>query len=234
MTAKVQASEGRSGFFKEGTTVTKTTAKFDGGWALIAKKGTTSYFDTLKDATVEGGKALEVGMPIYLAAWADTATSPLKEGDEIIPLEKGVSCWTTDCPYGASEGETDSTTQCDIIKGKKDIHGDGNITNTGTISGLYMNGNEMQAAIEGTFIPRIIHTGTADSEKVTYVPREEDKTFWHWFTFRETTVAGDIEKTIIREMRISSFDAGQPSSGMIPFNFGYTTLQTFSYSKEVA
>ena len=226
---KVNYSEGRSGFFRKGEAITKTTAKFAGGFCLIEAKGATSYFDTLKDESIAGGKSLDVGMPVLLSAWSSSEENLLKEGDSVIPLEMALSCWTTDCPVSYSEGSIDRTSQCNIVQGVKDIVGDGVVTESGSISGYYESDSEMQRFIEDNFIASIIDKDT----KKTYVPIKKDKKYLHWFKTRETTEAGEVETTLIRDMLISGFSAGQPSSGAVPFNFSYTTLRSFNYRKEV-
>lgn len=226
---KVNYSEGRSGFFKKGAALTKQSASFGGGFCLITAKGATSYFDTLKDSSIEGGKALEKDMPVYLEAWKSSEECPLKEGDEVVPLEMSMSCWTTDCPASYSEGSIDRTSQCNIVQGVKDIVGDGVVSESGSISGYYETESEMQRFIEDNFIPSIEDKGS----KKTYIPIKKDKKYLHWFKTRETTEAGEIETTLIRDMLISGFSAGQPSSGAVPFNFSYTTLRSFNYRKEV-
>lgn len=230
---KVQSKEGRSGFFRFGTEIDSDSASFAGGFCLIKAKGAASYFDTLKDAEITNGKALEAGMPIYIEAFSSQENNPLAEGDVVIPLEKKVSCWTTDCPSSMAEGEVDMTSQCDIILGKRDIQGDGNFTETGTINGYYDTESEMQRDLEGHFHHAIEHKGTGDSMKVTYVPRDNSENLWHWFTTREMTGVGEIETTLIREMHITQISASQPTSGAIPFSFNYSTMQSFNYRKEV-
>lgn len=228
---KINSIEGRSGFLVEREAeLTNTTSSFGGGFALITQKGAVSYFDTLKDDSVEGGEALPVGCPVWLDAWATQEKCPLKEGDACMPWDMRISCWTTDCPDSAQEGEVDLTSQCNRIAGEKEIVGDGNVTETGTINGFYDSRNEMQAAITGLFHDRVIHDGS----KVTYVPRQKDQVFWHFFKYREMREVGEIERTIIRRMRISQFTAGQGASGGVPFNFNYTALKTWRYEKVVS
>lgn len=226
---KVNYSEGRSGFFKKGEVLTNQSVSFAGGFCLIKQKGASSYFDTIKDASIEGGKALEKDMPVYLEAWNSQEACPLKEGDEVIPLEMAMSCWTTDCPASYSEGAIDRTSQCNIVQGVKDITGDGVVSESGSISGFYETDSEMQRFIEDNFVPSIVDNGT----KKTYVPIKKDKKYLHWFKTRETTESGEVETTLIRDMLISGFSAGQPSSGAVPFNYSYTTLRSFNYRKEV-
>ena len=226
---KVNYSEGRSGFFKKGAVLTKQSASFGGGFCLITAKGASSYFDTIKDEALEGGKALEKDMPVYLEAWNSQETCPLKEGDEVIPLEMAMSCWTTDCPVSYSEGSIDRTSQCDLVQGIKDIVGDGVVTESGSISGYYESESEMQRFIEDNFISKIVD----EDNKKTFVSMNKEKRYLHWFKTRETTVAGEVETTLIREMLISGFSAGQPTSGAVPFNFSYTTLRSFNYRKKV-
>ena len=231
--SKITIRDGRSGFLMEGTELTSTSETFAGGFCLIKAKGATSYFDTIVDDAIEGGRALDVDEPVYIKAFTSTTDNPLKEGDIVIPFDMRVSCWTTDCPNNASEGQLDLTSQCDWLKGKKDIRGDGNVTESGTISGYYDTDSEMQRVIESLFRPVIKDRGTGESRKVTYIPKRKDKVLWHFFIIRETSEVGEIETTLIRRMYIDNFSADAPSSGGVPFNFNYTSLASYSYEKEV-
>lgn len=227
---KANYTEGRSGFFKEGEVLTNSSAtSFGGGFCIIKSKGATSYFDTIKDSSIKGAENLAVGMPVYLKAWTSSELCPLKEGDEVIPIEMKMSCWTTDCPVSYSEGSIDRTSQCDIVLGKKDLSGDGNISESGSINGYYESDSDMQRFIEDNFIPRIIDK----NDKISYVPVNTKKDYWHWFKTREEKASGEVETTLIRKIIINGFSAGQPTSGATPFNFSYTTLESFNYTKEV-
>ena len=232
--SKITITDGKSGFLKEGTELTSTSQSFDGGFCLIKAKGATSYFDTLVDSSIEGGKALDVEMPIYIEKFTSQEDNPLEEGDVVIPFDMRVSCWTTDCSNNASEGQIDLTSQCEWLEGKRDIRGDGNISDSGTISGYYETDSEMQRKIENLFRPVIKDTATGGTKKVTYVPRSKDKTMWHFFITRVTDVVGETERTLIRKMYIDGFTADAPTSGGVPFNFNYTTLASFSYEREVS
>lgn len=228
---KVNSTDGRSGFLiDQEAELTSATVAFSGGFAMITAKGAASHFDTLKDETIEGGEALPVGCPVWLEAWDSQANNPLKEGDSCTPWDMRISCWTTDCPESAQEGEVDLTSQCNLIAGEKEIIGDGNITETGTINGFYDSKNQMQAALAGLFHDRVVH----DGDKVTYVPRQKDQVFWHFLKYREMKEIGEIERTVIRKMRITQFTAGQGTSGGVPFNFNYSTLKTFRYERKVS
>jgi len=226
---KVQATDGRSSFLEEATELTPSTTAFAGGWGMITALGASSYFDTLKDSDITGGVALKVGCPVLLPAWTN-GNCPLLEGDKVLSFEQKVTCWTTDCPQGMSEGEVDQTTQCDIIEGRKDIVGDGNITETGTINGLFNSLSEQQRELEGLFADRIIEKGG----KITLIPRQKNKVFWHLFCYREMKDSGEVEVYRIRKMRISGVTEGQAQSGNTPFNFNYTTLARWNYEKTVA
>lgn len=226
---KVNYTEGRSGFFKEGEKLTKSTAKYSGGFGIITKKGAISYFDSVKDEDVTEGKALEEGMPVFLKKWDSEETNPLKEGDEVQALIQRLSCWTTDCPVAATEGTVDVTSQCDIAKGAKDIRPDGNIQETGTINGYYETESEMQRALEDKFIAHI-----EDGEgKITYVPRDNTSPLWHFFIARETETVGETEQILIRKMFISGFTTGQGSSGFNAFSFNYSTLEAYNYRRKI-
>lgn len=229
---KTMATDGRSGFCKELPEVTKATANFAGGFGLIKEKAATaSYFDTLRDAAVSKGEVLPIGAVVKVPAWESAAASPLAEGDIFIPIDMSASCWTTDVAAGAQEGSVDLTTQCDVIAGKKDVQGDGNITDTGTINGLFRTDSPMQRTLEGLFRPRIVDDG---SGKVTFIARQKNQTFWHWFTYREMTEVGETEITLFRRMRIAQISQGQPASGGVPFNFNYETQETYQYEEVIS
>lgn len=232
---KINGLDGRSGFCKlSETAISKSTVTFAGGYVFIAGKGPESYFDTLVDATVKGGVALPVGAVVRLDAWETAETSPLKEGDTCTAIEMDVSSWTKDCPAGSQEGEIDYTTQEDHVAGRKDLRGDDNITETGTINGLYDTASDMQRELEGLFIPRIVDTGKGATRKVTYIPRQKGKTYWHWFTYHEMSDEGEVEVTLFRKLRISSISAAQPETGTIPFSFNYTMLDHYQYERTVS
>lgn len=228
---KINRIEGRSGFCKEmEAPLTSSSESFAGGFGLIAAKGASSYFSTIVDASVEDGKELEVGMPVYLKAWSSQEDNPLEEGDEVLPWNMSLSCWTTDCAYAPSQGTIDGTTQCDLVAGRKDIKLDGNVAESGSINGLYETESEMISEFEGLFANRIID----GADKKTWVPVKSDKVYWHWFRTREVTLVGEVEKTIIRKMVVTGITESQPTSGYIPFNFNYTTLESYQYEREVS
>lgn len=231
---KVNNVEGRSGFLVPGTELTSTSESFAGGFCLIKAKGATSYFDTVVDDSIEGGRALEVDMPVWIDAFSDAESNPLEEGDIVIPFDMRVSCWTTDCPNSVSEGTVDVTSQCDWLDGKKDIRRDNNPTESGTISGYYETDSEMQRAIEQLFRPSITHEGKGESAKITFVPRSKENQFWHFLVTRSTETVGEVERTIIRKMAITGFTADVPNSGYVPFNFNYTTCASYGYDREIS
>lgn len=232
--SKVNYTEGRSGFLVPATELTSMSESFAGGFCLIKAKGATSHFDSCVDAEVEGGKALEVDMPVWLDAWSESGSNPLEEGDVVVPFDMHTSCWTTDCANSVSEGTVEVTSQCDWLAGRKDIRRDGNITESGTISGYYMTDSEMQRAIEALFSATIEHSGKGEQAKITYVPRTEDNQMWHFLVVRETSTVGEVERTIIRKMAISGFTADVPSNGYVPFNFSYTSMARYNYAREVS
>ena len=227
---KTSAIDGRSGFcIKAETEITIETALFKGGFGFIVAKGANSYFDTLVDATLTEGKALIVGAPVKLPAWEETGANPLSEGDKVIPFDMDISCWTTDCPVSPQEGELDRTTQCDRIAGRKNLSGDGIISESGTINGLFETDSDLQRELEGLFRTRVVEKGG----KITMIPRDSAKTFWHFFVYREMTEEGEVEVTVFRNMRIPQLSAGQPASGNTPFNFNYTTLESWQYESTI-
>lgn len=226
---KVSAIDGRSGFCQEAAAeISVATATFDGGFAIIKAKGTASYFDTLNDSALTGGKALPVGAIVKLPKWEATASCPLKEGDKVLPISLANSCWSTDCPVSYQEGELDQTTQCDRIAGRRVLKGDGIVSESGTINGLFMTDSDTQRQIEGLFRNRIIDK----ANKITLVPKQS-KTFWHFFIYREMTDAADIEITLFRHMRIPQVTEGQAAAGNTPFNFNYTTLESWQYERTI-
>lgn len=231
---KVNYVEGKSGFLVPGTELTSVSESFAGGFCIIKAKGATSYFDTVKDSSVEGGRALDTDMPVWIDAFSEVAGNPLEEGDVVIPFDMKVSCWTTDCPNNVSEGTVDVTSQCDWLAGRKDIRRDGNRSESGTINGYYETDSEMQNSIERLFRPTIKHEGKGESAKITYIPYTQDNQFWHFLVTRVTNTVGEVEKTVIRKMAITGFTADSPSSGYVPFNFNYTAMASFNYEREVS
>ena len=224
---KLKAIDGRSGFCEEAAAeISVETALFAGGFGIIKAKGTASYFDTVVDSTVAGGKALPVGAIVKLPAWEASAGNPLETGDKVLPLTCDISCWATDCPVSYQEGELNQTTQCDRIAGRKVLVGNGDVSESGTINGLFMTDSAQQRQLEGLFRHRVIDK----DGKITMVPKQ-DKTFWHWFTYREMTDATETEITLFRKMRIPQVTAGQPAEGNVPFNFNYTTLESWQYER---
>ena len=65
------------------------------------------------------------------------------------------------------------------------------------------------------------------------IPRDSNKQFLHFFVYREMTDAGEVEITIFRKMRIPQLNAGQAASGNTPFNFNYTTLESWQYERTI-
>lgn len=227
---KTSAIDGRSGFCKDAAEeLTIETAIFKGGFGFITAKGAASYFDTLIDSSLVGGKVLVVGAPVKLPAWTTTEGNPLTAGDTVMPFTMDISCWTTDCPVSPQEGELDQTTQCDRIAGRKVLKGDGIISESGTINGLFETDSEMQRELEGLFRTRVVEK----NEKITMIPRDSNKQFLHFFIYREMTDAGEVEITIFRKMRIPQLSEGQAASGNTPFNFNYTTLESWQYETTV-
>lgn len=228
---KVSSKEGRSGFFKETTEeLTSESASFKGGWGIITGKGATSYFDSAVDDSIEGGKALDVGNPVYIPAFNDAESNPLEEGDTVAIYEMSVSCWTTDRNYSPSEGEVDVTSQCDEIAGKRDVRPDGNITETGTVNGYYETESEMIDVITSFFTPVI----TDADGKLTLSSPPKEKTLWTFLKIRETDTVGEVEKTIIRRQKISGLTLGSAQSGYFSFNYNYSTLESYEYRREIS
>ena len=228
---KVSSQEGRSGFFKNTEEeLTSLTASFKGGWGIITGKGATSFFDSAVDASIEGGKALDVGKPVYIPAFSEVDENPLEEGDTVAVYEMSVSCWTTDRNYSPSEGEVDVTSQCDEIAGKRDLRPDGNITETGTVNGYYETESEMIEVMTSFFTPVI----TDANGKLTLSNPPKEKTLWTFLKVRETDTVGEVEKTIIRRQKISGLTLGSSQSGYFSFNYNYTTLESYEYRREVS
>ena len=228
---KVSSKEGRSGFFKETTEeLTSESASFKGGWGIITGKGATSYFDSAVDDSIEGGKALDVGNPVYIPAFNDAESNPLEEGDTVAIYGMSVSCWTTDRNYSPSEGEVDVTSQCDEIAGKRDVRPDGNITETGTVNGYYETESEMIDVITSFFTPVI----TDADGKLTLSSPPKEKTLWTFLKIRETDTVGEVEKTIIRRQKISGLTLGSAQSGYFSFNYNYSTLESYEYRREIS
>ena len=228
---KVSSKEGRSGFFKvTDEELTSTTATFKGGWGIITAKGATSYFDGAVDSSIEGGKALDVGCPVYIKAFSQVNDNPLEEGDTVETYDASVSCWTTDRNYSPSEGEVDVTSQCDEIRGKRDLRGDGNISESGSVSGYYETDSEMIDVMASFFAPVI----TDKDGKLTLSNPPKEKTLWTFLIIRETDTVGEIEKTIIRKQKISGLTLGSSQSGYFSFNYNYSTLESYEYRRKIS
>lgn len=227
---KATFKDGRSSILVPGEEITSTSESYAGGWVRIAALGASSYFDTLKDSGIEGGEAVKVGDIIRLKAFGDGVTNPLSTGDKVVALEAKVTCWTTDCNNGFTEGTIDLTTQCDIINNRRDIVGDGNVQDTGTINGLFDTNSELQREMEGMFTRRII----SKNGKITAIDKKKDQEIIHLFCYKEQKDAGDVQVYRIRRMRVSGLSEGQPSNGATPFNYNYETLESWNYEETVA
>lgn len=228
---KVSSIDGRSSFLIEGKTVLKhSTASYAGGWVCIKQKGSSSYFDSLKDPAEEGGEAVRVGDFIKLKGWSEN--SPLNEGDEAIAYTEKMACWVTDSPSSPSMGLADFSTQCDVANGEKDMREDGQISETGTQNGAFMTNSEVQRDFESLFATRIV----AKEGKITRVAKKENR--WiHLFVYREMTDSGEIQISKVRKIVISGIDEGQPSmtgsGAMVPFNYSYTVLKSWVYEEHI-
>lgn len=228
---KPDGQDGRFTFFSYGTALTSASEAYTGGFAKITAKGAASAFDAMKDDTIEGGKALEVGDVVHLPAWEAALENPLSEGDECDPIEMDIegASWVTDKSRSFSRDLQDRTSQGDVIKGERDYH-EGSLQNeTGSISGLYALGSDVQREIDSHFIHRIVDK----SGKKTKVPIKSGA-FDTAFCYRETTAAGEVEIWLFRSMYIQSVDdAGSPQAGNVPFNFSYTVAKKTQYERTI-
>lgn len=229
---KPSGQDGLFAFVKQETALDSTSAAYAGGFARISKVGAASSFDALKDASIEDGKALGVGDIIHLAEWEDVAANPLAEGDECIPLTIDLddSSWVTDRGRSMSRDLQDKTTQGDVRSGKR-AYGLGPLqTESGSISGMYAIGSTIQRDIDSHFTERIVDDGT----KKTKVPVKHTS-FLTALCYRESTVAGEVEIWLFRELWIQGVDdAGLPLNGNVPFNFGYTVQWKQQYERTIA
>lgn len=229
---KPSGQDGLFAFVTLGTALTSTSAAFTGGFVKISKVGTASAFDELKDSSIEGGKAVGVGDILFLAAWAELIANPLNEGDECLPLtmELDDSSWVTDRGRSMSRDLQDKTSQGDVRKGKR-AYGLGPMqTESGSISGMYAIGSSIQRDIDSRFTERIVDDGA----KITKVPIKHGS-FLTALCYRETTVAGETEIWLFRELWIQGVDdAGLPLNGNVPFNFGYTVQWKQQYERTIA
>lgn len=229
---KPSGQDGLFAFVSQGTALTSSSATFAGGFARISKVGAASAFDALKDAAIAGGVALSVLDIIHLAAWAELANNPLEEGDECIPLTVDLddSSWVTDRGRSMSRDLQDKTSQGDVRKGKR-AYGLGPVqTESGSISGMYAIGSVIQRDIDSHFTERVIDDGT----KKTKMPITHTS-FLTALCYRETTVAGETEIWLFRDLWIQGVDdAGLPLNGNVPFNFGYTVQWKQQYERTIA
>lgn len=228
---KIDGQDGKFGFVTKGAELDNASAAYAGGFAQITAKGAASYFDTLKDDTIEGGEALEVGDIVYLPSWSE-AGSVLTAGDTCVPLTVDFdgSSWVTDRGRSASRDLADNTSQGDIAASKRSFREGGLQNDTGSISGYYADGAAIQREIDSHFTIRIIDDGT----KKTKVPVKSGS-FLTAFCYRETSTVGETEIWIFREMYIQSIDdTGSPMNGNVPFNFSYTTSWKRQYERTIA
>jgi len=229
---KPDGQDGLFAFVTLGTDLDSTSASFAGGFTRITKVGAVSAFDAMKDDAIEGGEAVGVGDIVYLPAWEDAGTNPLSEGDECTPLTIDIddSSWVTDRGRSMSRDLQDKTTQGDVREGRRS-YGLGPLQNeTGSISGLYAIGSTIQRDIDSHFTKRVVDSGT----KVTKVPIKKTS-YLTALCYRETTVAGEVEIWLFREMWIQSVDdAGLPLNGNVPFNFAYTVQWKQQYERTIA
>ncbi|MGD1832499.1 MAG: hypothetical protein ACPKOP_04050 [Sphaerochaetaceae bacterium] len=229
---KPDGQDGLFSFVSLGTDLDSTSAAYTGGFAKITKVGAASAFDAMKDDAIEDGEAVGVGDIIHLAAWADVGSNPLSEGDECTPLviDTDDSSWVTDRGRSMSRDLQDKTTQGDVRAGRR-AYGLGPLQNeTGSISGLYAIGSVIQRDIDSHFTKRVVDDGT----KKTRVPIKSTS-YLTALCYRETTVAGEVEIWVFREMWIQSVDdTGLPLNGNVPFNFAYTTQWKQQYERTIA
>nr|WP_319520987.1 hypothetical protein [uncultured Sphaerochaeta sp.] len=229
---KPSGQDGLFAFVTLGTALDSSSASYDGGFARITGVGAASAFDALKDASIENGKALGIGDIIYLPKWEDAGANPLAEGDECTPLTINLddSSWVTDRGRSMSRELQDKTSQGEVRKGKR-AYGLGPVqTESGSISGMYAIGSVIQRDIDSHFTERVIDDGT----KKTKVPIKHTS-YLTALCYRETTVAGEVEIWLFRELWIQGVDdAGLPLNGNVPFNFGYTVQWKQQYERTIA
>ena len=171
-----------------------------------------------------------MGCPVYIKAFSQVDDNPLEEGDTVEIYDASVSCWTTDRNYSPSEGEVDVTSQCDEIRGRRDLRGDGNISESGSVNGYYETDSEMIDVMASFFAPVI----TDKDGKLTLSNPPKEKTLWTFLIVRETDTVGEIEKTIIRKQKISGLTLGSSQSGYFSFNYNYSTLESYEYRREIS
>lgn len=229
---KPSGQDGLFAFVTVGTALDSTSAAFTGGFARITKVGAASAFPALKDSAISGGLSLTVGDIIFLAAWTELVSNPLEDGDECTPLTMDTddSSWVTDRGRSMNRDLQDKTSQGDVRAGKR-AYGLGPIQNeSGSISGMYAIGSIMQRDIDSHFTVRVIDDGT----KKTKMPIKHTS-YLTALCYRETTVAGETEIWIFRELWIQGVDdAGLPLNGNVPFNFGYTVQWKQQYERTIA
>ena len=202
-----------------GTVLTAESAVFVGGPCRIETLGAASYFDGLKDSSISGGSDPEVGDVVFLPAWEAVLGNVLEEGDTVTPIilsEDG--CWVTDRGRSASRNVMDKTTQCNAKKGEREYSYNANGDETGSISGLYAIGSEWQREIDSRFISRVVDDGEG---KITRVARK-NTALMTAFSYRETTVAGEQEVWLFRNLFVTSVTTDAPQDGSVGFNFNYT------------
>ncbi len=229
---KPSGQDGMFAFTSFGTALTSTSALFAGGFCRISKVSAASYFATLADATIASGKALAVGDIIFLAAWALVGDNPLTEGDECLPfvINMDDSCWVTDRGRSMNRDLQDKTSQGDVLNNRRSYGLSPLQNESGSISGMYAIGSTMQREIDSKFTERVVDK----LGKVTKVPITHGS-FMTALCYRQTTVAGETEIWLFRELFIQGVDdAGLPLNGNVPYNFGYTVAWKQQYERTIA
>ena len=229
---KPSGQDGMFAFVKDGTEINSESASFDGGFCKVSQVGASSAFEALKDNSIANGQAISVGDVVYLEAWEAAETNPLEDGDVCMPLiiDLDDSSWVTDRGRSMSRDLQDQTTQGDVLKHKRSYALSPMQTESGSISGMYAIGSSMQREIDSRFTERVV-----DGEsKKTKVPITNGS-FMTALCYRKTTVAGETEIWLFRELFIQGVDdAGLPLNGNVPYNFGYTVAWKQQYERTIS
>ncbi len=229
---KPSGQDGMFAFTSFGTALTSTSAVFAGGFCRISAIGALSSFAALVDSTIVNGKAVGVNDIIFLKGWEDVAGNPLAEGDECLPfvINMDDSCWVTDRGRSMNRDLQDKTSQGDVLNNRRSYGLSPLQNESGSISGMYAIGSTMQREIDSKFTERVVDK----LGKVTKMPITHGS-FMTALCYRQTTVAGETEIWLFRELFIQGVDdAGLPLNGNVPYNFGYTVAWKQQYEKTIA
>jgi len=204
---------GKDGFLyliTRGAEKTAVTAT-DAGFAIITGKAEASGFRA-KDATIEGGKDVEVNDLVYLLG-----DEVLVAGDSYIPITLDLIGGATDVSSSGSKDKYEDTSQEDVADGVRSYSEGALVAKSGTVNGYFDTDNETQRNVENHFGTIILDDGANVTKKERISGVLETM-----LSYRETTEVGEVEVWEYKPMIVDSMDKSKPMDGNVPFNFNYT------------